>query len=533
MRTATCFCLLVSLVLGCGEVKSAREAARSRRAEAKKVTSTEAATPAADAAAPAEQFNREAYDRIVDNAFVRTQDHPLSTFSIDVDTAAYSNMRRFLNQGQLPPKDAVRIEELINYFTYDYAPPSGDEPFSANVEVGPCPWNAKHQLARIGLKGRVVAADRRGPANLVFLIDVSGSMNQPNKLPLLQSSLKMLVNQMQPTDRIAIVVYAGASGLALPATTCDNAAAITQAIDRLKSGGSTNGGAGIQLAYDTAKQNFQSEGVNRVILCTDGDFNVGITSQGDLTRLIEAKAKEGVFLTVLGFGTGNYQDSTLEKLADKGNGNYAYIDTAHEARKVLVEQVGGTLVTIAKDVKIQVDFNPAHVAGYRLIGYENRLLANEDFHDDTKDAGEIGAGHTVTALYELVPPSAGEELPQVDASKYQSKPAAEGVAGDELLTIKLRYKAPSADESQLSSFPVKASDRTLEQTSADYRFAAAVASFGMLLRESPHRGTSNFNQVLQLATDAKGQDASGYREEFLQLVKTAQALSPSGVAKRE
>jgi Ca-activated chloride channel family protein len=532
---------LVALI-GCSESKSERaamktdvqgRAAARAQYESKTTATAEAPQDRMPLGGEVPEFNTEAYDRIVDNAFIRAKQNPLSTFSIDVDTASYSNVRRFLNDGQVPPKDAVRIEELVNYFTYNYQPPTNEDPFAAQVEIGPCPWNARHSLARIGLKGKEIPQERRGNTNLVFLLDVSGSMNQPNKLPLLKSSLRMLVNQLHERDRVAIVVYAGATGLVLPATTCNNQATILAALDKLEAGGSTNGGAGINLAYAIAQQNFQAEGNNRVILCTDGDFNVGVTNQGDLTRLIEEKKKQGVFLTVLGFGMGNYKDSTLEKLADKGNGNYAYIDTINEARKVLVDQLGSTLVTIAKDVKIQVDFNPAHVAAYRLIGYENRMLQNQDFHDDTKDAGEIGAGHTVTALHELVPPGAEDSLPKVDDSKYQTTgEPSEASTGDEWLTIKLRYKEPTADKSELLTFPVKGADHALADTSTDFRFAASVAAFGMLLRESEHRGDANYDLVLQLAEAGRADDKSGYRAEFLQLVKLAKAL-PARMAKAE
>jgi Ca-activated chloride channel family protein len=423
----------------------------------------------------------------------------------------------------------VRIEELINYFTYDYAVPANDQPFAAHVEVGPCPWAGDHQLVHIGLQGKVIPQAERQRANLVFLIDVSGSMNDDRKLPLLKTSLAMLVRQLQPTDRVAIVVYAGASGLALPSTTGDNTATILHALERLEAGGSTNGGEGIELAYRTASEHLSTDGVNRVILCTDGDFNVGITSPADLTRLVEDQARSGVYLTVLGFGMGNYKDATLEKLADRGNGNYAYIDSSREARKVLVEQFGGTLVTIAQDVKIQVDFNPAKVGAYRLIGYENRLLAPQDFHDDAKDAGEIGAGHSVTALYEIVPPGKLDRLPRIDASKYQ-RPADTTTGStandsDELLTIKLRYKLPGATDSQLADFAVHPRSCSLAEATADFRFAAAVASFGMLLRDSPHAGDASFDLVLQLAESGIGADHAGHRVEFVQLVNLARQLS--------
>lgn len=472
------------------------------------------------------EFNTEAYDRIDENPFLAAAENPLSTFSIDVDTASYSVVRRFLNQGQSPPKDAVRIEELVNYFSYDYKPPEGDLPFAAHVEVAPCPWNPEHRLARIGIKGREIQRKQRPASNLVFLLDVSGSMDEPNKLPLVRSAMRLLVGQLDERDRVAIVVYAGASGLVLPSTPCSETGRILAAIDSLHAGGSTNAGEGIRLAYATVREHFAPQGANRVILCTDGDFNVGITNQGDLIRLIEEQAKGGAFLSVLGFGMGNYKDSNLEKLADKGNGNYGYIDTLQEARKLLVEQLSGTLVTIAKDVKIQVEFNPLRVGAYRLIGYENRMLRPEDFRDEKKDAGEIGAGHTVTAFYELVPPGKEAGLPKVDPLKYR-KPAApsEAAASEEILTLKLAFKRPDQDKSEYLSFGVPDPGESLQRASGDFQFAAAVACFGMVLRESEHKGKATFDLCLQLAQAGKGPDPSGYRGEFLQLVNLAKTLA--------
>jgi secreted protein with Ig-like and vWFA domain len=568
--------------------------------------------------------NAESYARITDNTFLAVQANPLSTFSIDVDTASYANVRRMLNQQTRPPRDAVRIEEMLNYFSYDYPQPKGDDSFSATMEVAACPWDPEHRLVRIGLKGREIEAEKRPACNLVFLIDVSGSMSSPDKLPLLKQSLALLVDRLLPEDTVSIAVYAGASGTVLPPTRDKDE--IRAALDRLHSGGSTNGGAGIQLAYRLAEDSFIKGGVNRVILATDGDFNVGVTSQDELTSLIERKAKSGVFLTVLGFGMGNLKDSTLEKLADKGNGNYAYIDSLTEGRKVLVEQINGTLVTIAKDVKIQVEFNPAQASAYRLIGYENRLLAKEDFNDDKKDAGEIGAGHTVTALYEVVPIGAGVRgTPAVDPLKYQptaeetpangkanewarfadpgdafinaymavqsseiaeqtgkpgealsrqqnaaagfayiarqwpdwqpsivdyrQKRVAETIArlqakvesvktaapaapappakpaSPELLTLKLRYKQPDGDKSKLLEFPLTDRGETWEKSSPDFRFAASVASFGMLLRESPHKGASTWETVRELALEGRGEDRSGYRAEFLTLIDKAKAVT--------
>ncbi len=470
--------------------------------------------------------NTEAYARIEDNPFKEVLEDPLSTFSIDVDTASYSNVRRFLSEGVMPPPDAVRIEELLNYFDYDYAPPTDREaPFAAHVEVAGCPWTPEHRLARVGLKGWDVPAGDRPAANLVFLLDVSGSMEPPNKLPLVQQAMRLLIGKLDPRDRVAIAVYAGASGEVLPSTPCTNKSVILGAVDRLQSGGSTNGGEGIQLAYDLAARNFVEGGINRVILATDGDFNVGVTNEGDLVRLIEDKAKSGVFLTVLGFGMGNVKDSTLEKLADKGNGNYAYIDTLNEARKVLVEQISGTLITIAKDVKIQVEFNPAQVKAYRLIGYENRILAAQDFNDDTKDAGEIGSGHTVTALYEIVPAGKDIALPSVDDLKYQAEnQLTQAASSGELFTLKLRYKAPDGDTSKLLSFPVADSGADYAQATPDYKFASAVAGFGMLLRGSEHKGNTTFGSVRELAQEGIGEDPFGYRGEFVDLVNKAEAI---------
>ncbi|HVJ14201.1 MAG TPA: VWA domain-containing protein [Polyangiaceae bacterium] len=469
--------------------------------------------------------SRESYDEIQDNPFVRVDNDPRSTFSIDVDTASYALVRRFLNQGQRPPKGAVRIEELVNYFTYSYPEPRGAEPFSLSTDLARAPWAPDHRLLRIGLKAKHVAAAARKTSNLVFLIDVSGSMNEPNKLPLVKDGLTMLARQLDARDHVSIVVYAGASGLVLPPTAGSDREEITSALDRLQAGGSTNGGEGIELAYAMAARNFEPGGVNRVILATDGDFNVGVTNQSDLIELIERKAKTGVFLSVLGFGQGNYQDSTLEKLADKGNGNYAYIDSRSEAHKVLVEQASGTLITVAKDVKIQLEFNPREVEAFRLIGYENRKLSHQAFNDDRKDAGEIGADHTVTALYELIP--AGGRVPgaSVDALKYQ-KPEGALPADEfsgELLQVKLRYKLPSEDTSQLIELPVRDSERPM---SADFRFASAVAELGMLLRDSPHKGQARYAAVLERAGAALGDGRDrDSRREFIELVRKARDLA--------
>jgi Ca-activated chloride channel family protein len=472
------------------------------------------------------EHNTEAYDSVKENIFVSAQKNPLSTFSIDVDTAAYANMRRFLNQNQLPPKDAVRIEEMVNYFHYDYPDPKGKHPFSITTEISSAPWNPKHRVLMIGLQGKKVDTSKMPRNNLVFLMDVSGSMNNPNKLPLLKKSFKLLVENMRADDRVAIVVYAGAAGLVLPSTSGKEADKILAALDKLSAGGSTAGGAGIMLAYKVAKDNFIKDGNNRIILATDGDFNVGASSDGEMVRLIEEKRKEGVFLTVLGLGRGNYKDAKMEKLADKGNGNYAYIDTIMEAKKVLVTEMGSTLLTIAKDVKIQIEFNPAKVKGYRLVGYENRMLKNEDFNDDTKDAGEMGAGHSVTAFYEIIPADSDEELPGVDPLKYQDAKISDAAKkSPELATIKFRYKAPKEDESQLIVEPVLDKGIHWKKTSKDFRFASAVVELGLLLRDSEFKGASTFESLIARAKNASGADPHGYRAEFVRLAEMAEALA--------
>jgi Ca-activated chloride channel family protein len=469
-------------------------------------------------------FDREGYDEIIENPFVKAKDNPLSTFSIDVDAASYSNIRRFLNDGALPPAGAVRIEEMINYFSYQYPQPKNDDPFSVSMEVASCPWNPKHQLVLIGLQGKKIPAESLPPSNLVFLVDVSGSMNEPNKLPLVQSSLKLLAEQLRPQDHVAIVVYAGNAGLVLPSVTGDKKITIKSAIDNLEAGGSTAGGEGIKLAYKTAKEHFIKNGNNRVILCTDGDFNVGVSSDDGLVGLIENEKKSGVFLTVLGYGMGNYQDAKMQKLADKGNGNHAYIDNIKEATKVLVKEAGGTLYTIAKDVKLQVEFNPTKVQGYRLIGYENRMLAKEDFNDDMKDAGELGSGHTVTALYEIIPLGVkADELKSVDELRYQqpNESFSENSFGDELMFVKLRYKKPDGEESKLVEYPLEDKVISINKTSDNFRFASAVAEFGLLLRDSKFKGSATWDAVYELADKALGKDAEGYRKEFLKLVESA------------
>lgn len=472
------------------------------------------------------ELSREQYDRIEDNPFLGVRDNALSTFSIDVDRASYANLRRFLNEGQRPPADAIRIEEMINYFPYSLDEPRGKDPIAITTEIAPAPWQTKHQLVRIALQARRIDVSNLPPNNLVFLIDVSGSMSSPDKLPLVKQSLQLLVNQIREQDRVALVVYAGNAGLVLPSTSGADKVAILQAIERLEAGGSTAGGAGIQLAYKVARENFMTKGNNRVILATDGDFNVGASSDGAMERLIEEKRAEGTYLTVLGFGTGNIQDAKMEKMAKKGNGNYAYVDNLDEARKTLVREMGATLLTVANDVKLQVEFNPSTVRAYRLIGYEDRLLRNEDFTNDKKDAGDIGSGHTVTALYEVVP--AGVEgtvkVQEVDTLRYvtpskQSTPK----AGSELLYVKLRYKTPGDATSKLMTHPVQLAlaDR---RTSDDFRFAAAVASFGMLLRNSEYKGSATGADVLRMARGAMGEDEGQYRAEFVRLVQQWQGL---------
>ncbi len=472
--------------------------------------------------------DREGYAHIAENEFMSVANNPLSTFSIDVDRASYANVRRFIEDGMRPPIDAVRIEELVNYFPYDDPAPAGDDPFTVTAEVAPAPWQPLHHLVRIGVKGREIDMEDAPANNLVFLLDVSGSMNSPDKLPLLKQAFSMLVDQLRPRDRVAIVVYAGAAGLVLPSTPGSERGTILEAIGRLSAGGSTAGGAGIRLAYRVAAENHIEGGNNRIILATDGDFNVGASSDAEMIRLIEEKREQGTFLTVLGFGTGNLQDAKMEQIADHGNGNFSYIDSPLEARKVLVDEMGGTLVTIAKDVKIQVEFNPARVAAYRLIGYENRLLAAEDFNDDTKDAGELGAGHTVTALYEVVP--AGVETPaeirDVDPLRYQRNGDTRVGENEEMLFVKLRYKEPDGETSKLVTR--KVGDTTVE-TSDDFRFSAAVAAWGMLLRESEHCSDFTLDDVAELARGAVGADLDGYRAGFIRLLDRARSMEILGM----
>ncbi len=468
----------------------------------------------------------EDYAKINENEFLSPSDKPLSTFSIDVDNAAYANVRRMINYGSMPDPDAVRIEEMINYFNYDYPSPKDNHPFSVNTEVGECPWNAEHRLLHVGLQGYKVDFQQAPANNLVFLLDVSGSMDSPNKLPYVKKSMEMILQQLRPSDRVAIVVYAGAAGLALPSTSASQKGKILQAIDNLSAGGSTAGGEGIKLAYKVAKENFKKNGNNRIILCTDGDFNVGVSTNAGLERLIEKKRDEGVFLTVLGFGMGNYKDSKLETLADKGNGNYGYIDNLNEAKKMLVTEMGGTFLTIAKDVKVQVEFNPEYVAAYRLIGYENRKLADKDFNDDTKDAGELGAGHSVTALYEIVPKGVPfSKDGNVDALRYQ-KVNSSGIKDGEFAYVKFRYKKPTGTKSILMQEAINGG-LVLDgkERTENYKLSAAIATWGMLLRDSNFKGKASYDMAYELTKSSLGKDPFGYRSELLSLIKKSENLA--------
>ena len=471
------------------------------------------------------RMNTEEYDRIQENGFKSVADTPLSTFSIDVDPASYSNMRRFINRGELPPADAIRTEELVNYFSYDYPKPTGNDPVKITVEAGTCTWNTAHRLVRIGLKAKDIPTEQLPASNLVFLIDISGSMWGANRLDLVKSSLKLLVNNLRNKDKVAIVTYAGSAGVKLEATSGGDKQKIREAIDELTAGGSTAGGAGIHLAYQIAKKNFISDGNNRIILCSDGDFNVGVSSAEGLEQLIEKERKSGVHLTVLGYGMGNYKDKKIQVLAEKGNGNHAYIDNLQEANRVLVGEFGATLHTVAKDVKLQVEFNPSQVQAYRLIGYESRLLKDEDFNNDAKDAGDMGAGHTVTAFYEVIPAGVKNEyVGKVDDLKYQKKEkmTLKPTGSDELLTVKLRYKAPDKDVSRKMELPFV--DNKGDSVSSDFRFASAVAMFGQLLRDSDFKGTADYDKVIKLAKQGLNNDERGYRREFIRLVEAAKGL---------
>lgn len=472
-----------------------------------------------------QDFNTEEYDRIYENRFKDVSQNPLSTFSIDVDTASYSNVRRFILGNQLPPKDAVRIEEMINYFNYDYPQPDGEHPFSIITEVSQCPWNPSNRLIHIGLQGESLDYDDLNPCNLVFLIDTSGSMASHNKLPLLKRAFRLLLDELSEEDRVSIVAYAGYAGLVLPSTPASKKERILEALDNFQAAGTTAGGAGIKLAYEVAEENLIVGGNNRVILATDGDFNVGVSSTSELVRLIEERRKDDIYLTICGFGMGNYKDGRMEQISNAGNGNYFYIDTIQEAKKVFVSEMRATLFTIAKDVKIQVEFNPLKVKAYRLVGYENRVMASEDFEDDLKDAGELGAGHTVTALYEIIPSGSRQEVRKTGELKYQHssvKPYAS--VSNEIMTIKFRYKRPEEDVSRLIEKPVIDSEIALPDSSGNFRFSAAVAAFGMILRDSRYKGDFSYEDVIALAEDSRGKDRNGYRGEFIGLVKTCALL---------
>ncbi len=475
------------------------------------------------------QHNTEEYSKIDENDFLDVISSPLSTFAADVDAASYSNARRFIMQNQLPYKDVVRSEEFINYFSYDYKQPEDNKPLSINLEYSQCPWNKENKLVHIGLKGKTIEREDQNPSNLVFLIDVSGSMKSVNKLPLLKKSFKLLVDQLNPEDRIAIVVYASSTGLVLASTHGSHKEKIMRAIDELHAGGSTAGGAGIKLAYKVAKENFIDGANNRVILATDGDFNVGISSTSELTRYIESKRDEGIFLTVLGFGTGNYKDNRMQELADRGNGNHYYIDNILEAKKVLVSEISATLFTIAKDVKIQVEFNPAKVKSYRLIGYENRKLQDKDFRDDKKDAGEIGADHTVTALYEIVE-NDSDSKQEYDLKYQETKVKPEAKYSNEILTVRIRYKDPDGDTGKEFSKVLIDELTALHETSDNFRFSAAVAEFAMILRNSEFKADADFESVLELASSSKGADKFGYRSEFIKLVERVELLMDDEVS---
>ncbi|MFH1700488.1 MAG: VWA domain-containing protein [Candidatus Zixiibacteriota bacterium] len=466
------------------------------------------------------EYNTEEYSRIYENRFLLTTEQLLLTFSIDVDEASYSNVRRYIQKAKRPPRDAVRIEELINYFNYDYPQPDGVHPFSVNTEVADCPWNPRHELVLVGLQGAKIDQYNLPRSNFVFLIDVSGSMTHHKKLPLLKKALKLLVNHLRQEDRVAIVTYAGRARLVLPSTPGYRGEEIIRAIDRLQADGSTAGAAGIELAYQEAWDNFIEGGNNRVILATDGDFNVGVSNTAELVRMIEEKRRTGIFLSVLGFGTGNLKDSRLEQLADKGNGYYAYVDNDREAKRIMIREMNGTLHTIAKDVKIQIEFNPAHVKAYRLIGYENRILDKREFNDDRRDAGDIGVGHSFTALYEIIPTSVNYFDPGTDPLRYQSQASLfENLYEDEIMMLKLRYKTPEQETSRLISTPVYISDLDYRHASDNFKFAAAVAEFGMLLRDSKYRESSSFNHAMDLARESIGVDRDGYRREFIELCR--------------
>lgn len=532
--------VLLGLLYGCGgsekegkmqtdyttEEKSEESPATEKKSEAQAQKDEAMPAPDDDTNEKEIRSNTEEYDKIIENPFKNVKQEPLSTFSIDVDNASYSNIRRYINGGQLPPPNAVRIEEMINYFDYDYPDAKGEHPFSIITEMGECPWNAQHKLVHIGLQGKKLNYRDLKPSNLVFLVDASGSMADANKLPLLKKSLKLLLDGLNRNDKIAIVAYAGAAGLVLPSTPATEKNKILSALNELEAGGSTAGGEGIELAYQIAKENFIQGGNNRVILATDGDFNVGVSSDIELVNLIEQKRKEDIYVTICGFGMGNYKDGKMEKIADKGNGNYFYIDNISEAKKVFVTEMRANLFTIAKDVKLQIEFNPTQVRAYRLIGYENRTMANEDFDDDTKDAGELGAGHTVTALYEIVPVNSNSEVASNNKDlKYQETVIKNNSENKgEWMTIKFRYKPIKSDVSKLLQHTVRDEKSIFSQSSNNYRFSAAVAGFGLLLRNSQYKGNLEYDKIIAMAKAAKGTDEEGYRAEFIRLVENAKLM---------
>lgn len=482
---------------------------------------------------PEPQHNTDEYNKIEDNPFKSAQKEPLSTFSIDVDNASYSQIRYNIERGQLPQKDVVRIEEMINYFDYEYKEPTGEHPFTINTELASCPWNPQNKLVHIGLQGKKLDYRNLKPSNLVFLIDVSGSMDEENRLPLVKKSMAILLNELSDRDKVSIVVYAGSEGLVLPATKASEKEKIMKALNNLQAGGSTAGGAGITLAYKVAEENLIKDGNNRIILCTDGDFNVGVSSTAELVRMVEEKRKLDIYLTICGFGMGNYKDGRLEEIAKNANGNYFYIDNLQEAQKVFSKEMRANMFTIAKDVKIQVEFNPKWVQAYRLIGYENRVMANQDFNDDKKDAGELGAGHTVTALYEIVPVGVKSEyVPKTDDLKYQQNQLSNQSQTNELMTVKLRYKPLKKEESVLITQVIEKNTQDWENASDNFRFSASVASFGMLLRDSPYKGKSTYEQVILMAKGAKGKDDNGYRSDFIQMVESARLLAEQGISRK-
>ncbi|KOY85344.1 hypothetical protein AD998_03500 [bacterium 336/3] len=539
IRAVSLVGLFVAQILtGCGNQQ--RETGNYTKNEVQKqelrVPQAEESATMMDKDAPKEpdpQHKTDEYNKIEDNPFKSAQKEPLSTFSIDVDNASYSQVRYNIERGQLPQKDVVRIEEMINYFDYDYEEPTGEHPFTINTELASCPWNPQNKLVHIGLQGKNLDYRNLKPSNLVFLIDISGSMNDENKLPLVKKSMSILLNELSDKDKVSIVVYAGSEGLALPATKASEKEKIMEALDNLQAGGSTAGGAGITLAYKVAEENLIKGGNNRIILCSDGDFNVGVSSTAELVRMVEEKRKLDIYLTICGFGMGNYKDGRLEDVAKNANGNYFYIDNLQEAQKVFAKEMRANMFTIAKDVKIQVEFNPKWVQAYRLIGYENRIMANEDFNDDKKDAGELGAGHTVTALYEIVPVGVKSEyVSKTDDLKYQQNQLSNQSQSNELMTVKFRYKPLKKEESVLITQVIGKNSQDWESTSDNFRFSASVASFGMLLRESPYKGKSNYEQVLSMARGSKGKDNNGYRSDFIQMVESAKMLEKQIVSKR-